>query len=686
VDEAVRELARAAGILTDWVDSSDQPQQVGIGTLRAVLSAVGLPCDTRSQLEDSRARLRQSVAHDRPLVTTTVGAAIALPVAAPQALSAELLLENGERRQLTLEPSNGMLIAPPIDAPGYHRLYYPEREVTLAVAPPRCLTIADIAPQKKLYGLAVQLYALRRAHDCGIGDTTALTAFAICAAREGADAIALSPTHSLFAADPGHYGPYSPSSRLFSNPLYADPAVVFGADRVAAAQAAIGAIDPAPSCGSLIDWPQAAARKFALLARLFEDFAAHELPAPRSKLASAFHAFAREGGDRLQEHALFEALHQYWFAAPEPTWNWRDWPADWRTPQSPGVTRFAHDQARAVRFHMFLQWLTAESFSAAQQAARDAGMRIGLISDLAVGMSPGGSHAWSRQQDLLLGLSVGAPPDLINARGQNWGLTAFSPRGLRASGFEPFIATLRAALHAAGGVRIDHAMGLSRLWLIPEGASPTEGAYLQYPLDDLLRLVALESHRHHAIVIGEDLGTVQPAFRKRIADCGIAGMDVLWFQREKNAFLPPPDWRADAVAMTTTHDLPTVAGWWSGADIEMRATLGFVPDKAREERARKRDRRALWRTFRKANAVKDAEPAPNDAAPAVDAAIAFVAQAPSHLALIPLEDVLGLAEQPNLPGTIDEHPNWRRRLEQNASEVLAQPQARRRLKILRERA
>jgi 4-alpha-glucanotransferase len=686
VDEAVRELAREAGIATDWVDASDRPQRVDIGPLRTILSALGLSCGTAAELEESCARLRQSVAEDGSLITATVGSAVPLKAPARQGTAAEIRLENGETRHIALEPADGALIVPAINEPGYHRLRYGERKVTLAIAPARCVTFADIAPRQKLYGLALQLYSLRRAHDHGIGDTAALTEFAPCAARAGADALALSPTHSLFTADPGHYGPYSPSSRLFFNPLYADPTVIFGPERVAAAQASIAETDPAGPHAPLIDWPRAAAAKLSLLRRLFEDFAAHELPAPRSKLAADFHAFAREGGDRLQEHALFEALHQHWFAAPEPKWNWRDWPADWRTPQSAGATRFAHDQARAVRFHMFLQWLTARSFAAAQRAARDGGMRIGLISDLAVGMSPGGSHAWSRQQDLLLGLNVGAPPDPFNQRGQDWGLTAFSPHGLIASGFEPFIATLRAALHAAGGVRIDHAMGLSRLWLIPEGASPTEGAYLQYPLDDLLRLVALESHRHRAIVIGEDLGTVQPEFRKRIGECGIAGMDVLWFQRDQDSFLPPPDWRPDAVGMTTTHDLPTVAGWWSGGDIEMRAAIGLAPDKSRELRERKRDRRALWRSFQNAKAASGAEPTPNDTVAVVDAAVAFVAQAPSPLTLVPIEDVLGLAEQPNIPGTIDEHPNWRRRVEQDASEVLALPHAQRRLKILRARA
>ena len=237
-------------------------------------------------------------------------------------------------------------------------------------------------------------------------------------------------------------------------------------------------------------------------------------------------------------------------------------------------------------------------------------MRIGLISDVAVGMNPGGSHAWSRPHDLLLGLSVGAPPDLFNTRGQDWGLTAFSPQGLLATGFEPFIATLRAAMRAAGGVRIDHAMGLTRLWLVPRGASPTEGAYLSYPLDDLLRLIALESHRHRAIVIGEDLGTVQPEFRERMADAGIAGMDVLWFQREGKRFLPPAKWRSNAVAMTSTHDLPTVAGWWSGADIATRAKLGLA-DEAREPKERTQDRKALWSAFRTGGVTRAIEPPPS---------------------------------------------------------------------------
>jgi 4-alpha-glucanotransferase len=380
---------------------------------------------------------------------------------------------------------------------------------------------------------------------------------------------------------------------------------------------------------------------------------------------------------------LFEAAHQKWFGA-EKIWNWSEWPADWRDPASQTVTQYASAGPRAVQYQIFLQWIADRSFAAAQAGARE-GMRIGLIADLAIGMDRGGSHAWARQKDLLLGLSIGAPPDLLGPRGQDWGLTGFSPQALVANGYEPFLATLRAAMRHAGGVRIDHAMGLARLWLIPHGASPADGAYLSYPIDDQLRLIALESHRHRAIVIGEDLGTVPEGFRGRMSEAGIAGMDVLWFTRGKRGFLPPAAWRADAVAMTSTHDLPTVAGWWNGTDIDTREALGLAPDAATQRRQRGDERSVLWRSFKRAGAAKGSPPAPDEAGAAVDAAVRFVAKSASSLALIPIEDVLGLTEQPNLPGTIDEHPNWRRRLDAQASSILDAPAARPRLDALRER-
>jgi len=295
-------------------------------------------------------------------------------------------------------------------------------------------------------------------------------------------------------------------------------------------------------------------------------------------------------------------------------------------------------------------------------------------------MDSSGSHAWSRQSDILVGLEVGAPPDLFNARGQNWGLTAFSPRALVADGFAPFIATLRAGMRNAGGLRIDHAMSLTRLWLIPEGAKPDEGAYLAYPLDDLLRLTALESWRHRALVIGEDLGTVPTGFRERLAQTGIDGMRVLWFEQEDGHFRQPDDWDRSAVAMTTTHDLPTVAGWWRGADIETRAALGILGEPTeRARRTRRKERAALWRAFRAAGVASGRQPAAQAPERAIDGALGFIARTPAPLALVPLEDALAVPDQPNMPGTIDEHPNWRRRTPLPVDVLLEEPDVTQRL-------
>jgi 4-alpha-glucanotransferase len=640
-EQAVRARARAAGLAIDWVDAMGRPQQVKTEALRRILDSLNTPQDGSDV---------------RPLVTARVDARIDLPGLSTEAdTPAELVLEDGSVRSVTIRGGKAATV-PAIGKAGYHRLRFAGREITLAVAPARCVTLEEMGAGRRMWGVAAQVYGLRRAGDGGIGDAGAVRDLAQAAARHGADAVALSPVHSLFAADPERHGPYSPSSRLFLNPLYGDPSIVFGADRLAS-HAAV-ADEQAP----LIDWAAAGAAKFALLRRLFDDFTARDLAAGTS-LAADFERFVREGGETLREHALFEALHA------ERPGNWVDWPAGWR-----------QGDAAAVRYHLFLQWIAARSFAAAQTAARVAGMRIGLISDLAIGMDRAGSHAWARQSDLLLGLSIGAPPDAFNPRGQDWGLTGFSPRALVARGFEPFLATLRAALAHAGGVRIDHIMGLMRLWLVPRGAPASEGAYLAYPLEDLLRLLALESHRHGAVVIGEDLGTVPPGFRARLRRAGIAGMDVMWFERTRLTYRKPTRWRRDAVAMTTTHDLPTVAGWWSGQDIRTRRALGLGA--AGEEAERRQDRGRLWRAFTAAGTAQGAPPPVDRPAAAVDAALGYVAQSPAPLMLAPLEDLLALEAQPNLPGTIDEHPNWRRRLAPAAKDLFNAPEVEARARII----
>jgi 4-alpha-glucanotransferase len=659
-DDIVRDLARRAGIAVEWQDFAGQSHVVAPPILRRVLAALALPADTSRELSSSRRLLtkRSSLADLPPLVTAVAGRPTRLDVGGSESQPAELVLETGEARQVALLPARGRLRVPAIAEIGYHRLRVEDREIVLAVSPARCRSIEDVVPDARLWGLAAQLYGLNHPGDVGIGDLAGAADLARAAGAKGADAIALSPMHALYAADPARFGPYAPSSRLFLNPLHASPELVFGRATKA----------PPGQRNGLIDWPAASSAKYQLLRQIFESFLdSDDWDGP---LGADFARYRAAQGPLLHEHACFEALQ----AARMPQRDWRQWPSDLRDPRGAAVAFFAASQPDEILYHQFLQWVSDRSVAAAQRVARQAGMRIGLIGDLAVGMDPNGSHAWSRQSDILLGLTIGAPPDLLNPQGQDWGLTGFSPRAMEENGFAPFLATLQASMRHAGGIRVDHAMGLARLWLIPEGASPADGAYLNFPITDLLRLLALESVRHNVVVIGEDLGTVPEGFHDMLEQSGIHGMRVLWFQRDaQTGFVPPRGWGSTDVAMTSTHDLPTVAGWWKGSDIDARhehGRLGEGVDIDTIRQQREQDRPRLWSAFVREHVGEGPVPDAADTEPVVDAAVRFIAKTEVPLSLIPLEDLLGQVEQPNLPGTVTEHPNWRRRLPMAADTVL----------------
>jgi len=439
---------------------------------------------------------------------------------------------------------------------------------------------------------------------------------------------------------------------------------------------------PAPDQpgGDLIDWAGAIPARLRLLREAYDGCS--------DGVREAVAAYARNGGDDLLRHARFDALHAHFLAQSGAT-GWQGWPAAFHDPAGEPVERFAAEHPDEVGFYLFLQWLAKQSLDRAQAVARQEGMALGLIADLAVGMDGGGSHAWSRPDDLLTGLSIGAPPDLLGPDGQNWGITGFSPQALRRTAFEPFIATLRAALDHAGGIRIDHALGLRRLWVTPDGAAADQGAYLTMPFEDLLRVIAIESWRAKAVVIGEDLGTVPPGFRTAMDEKAMLGMRVLWFERDGDGeIIAPADWSAGSVAMTGTHDLPTVAGYWRGRDLDWAWKLGRTSraaDEAGDRDLRDQDRERLWRAFTDAGVTAATQPEPEDTTPVVDAALAFVAGAPSALAILPMEDVAGLVEQPNLPGTTDEHPNWRRRMPDTTGALLERPGMMARLDLINSR-
>jgi len=667
-DDTLQTLAQVAGLSVHWTDAAGRPHTVSDDTLRTVLAALGLPGDTPEQAAESLEKLAGEQHVLPPLVTARAGKPVDLPLAlsAPR-IAYRIELEDGSA--LTGEAERvdeHRARLPALSQPGYHRLEIAGKDVTLAVAPERSPSV-PAAKQGHTWALAAQLYSLRRADGGGIGDFTALAQLAREAGAHGASGLAISPVHAAFGAHPDRYSPYAPSSRLFLNILFIDPAAVFGADKLAQAVAELELEDEIARLEALplIDWVGVAKIRRAVLRHLFDRFPANASPDE----VQDFKRFKERGGEALERHARFEVLQSLPEGGGAEGEGWRSWPSPLRDPRSESVARLSRQHADEVRFELFLQWLADRGLANAQREARAAGMSIGLIADLAVGTDPSGSHAWSRQNDILDRLSPGAPPDLFNTGGQGWGLTAFSPRAMRLNGYAAFIEMLRATLAHAGGVRIDHALGLQRLWLVPEGASPKEGVYLAFPFDDMMNLISLEAWRHDAVVIGENLGTVPEGFDDRIARAGMLGMSVLWFERsEDGGFRTPASWNVNNVAMSTTHDLPTIAGWWVGRDIDWRAKLDMLGDvdEAAQRAEREQDKQALWRAVAPQGGSLPAE------AP-IPEVLGLLAKTPAPLLILPIEDVLGVVEQPNLPATIDTHPNWRQRLDIPVEQLFADP-------------
>ncbi|MBD9579120.1 4-alpha-glucanotransferase [Pseudomonas sp. BGr12] len=668
-DAQLERLASEAGLAIDWMDADNRPQRLTAEVQRSVLEALGFPARSPEQIRQSLDALERRQAELPPLITADQGQPIAVPV--PPGSRYKLFNEDDSGHSEGQVDEHGQL--PAIEQSGYYPLHLGEREIILAVAPPRCPSVAQYCGgRQRVWGLSAQLYSLRREQDGGAGDIAALAQLVRAAAGHGADAIAISPVHAMFPASRQIYSPYSPSSRLLFNELYAAPGLVLGDEpvREALAAAGLGAELARLQALPLIDWLGVAHLRDRLLTQLYGQFQ-HDA----GELHEDFLAFRNLGGAELLQHCCFQVL-QLRRAEAGDGLDWRFWPEDYRNAGSTELGHFMVDEEQAISQQAFGQWLIARGLRQVQTDAKAAGMGIGLIADLAVGAEPSGSQAWMRQDELLTGVSVGCPPDILNRAGQNWGICAFSPDGLRRNGFRAFIEMLRANLRYVGGLRIDHILGLRRLWVIPAGAEPQDGAYLDYPIQDLLRLICLEAERAQAIIIGEDLGTVPPGLREALAERGILGMRVLLFEQQHGRFIAPAQWPDNALATSTTHDLPTLEGWQKGRDIDWREQLG---QRSRESAADERNTRqhesfALRRALGENQIQSD---------PVLDGAIELLGATPAPLVLLPLEDALACIEQPNLPGPGDAHPNWRRRFERNAAEMLDDPQVRTRMERLR---
>jgi 4-alpha-glucanotransferase len=522
----------------------------------------------------------------------------------------DLVLEDGTvlRAEAALPP----------DLPlGYHELRPLDggAVIRLIVSPGRCY----LPDALRTWGWAVQLYALRSAESWGIGDLVDLRRLARWSATQlNAGVVLINPLHAATPIAPLQPSPYCPSSRRYRNLLYLHIEEVPGAAEAGVDLERFAAAGRALNQERRIDHDAIFRLKLDALERLWSRFGGDP----------AFDRYCQEQGEALRQFAIFCAL------AEHHGQGWRRWPAGHRRPDAPAVVHFATERSERVRFHQWLQWLLDVQLA---QAA----VELPLMQDLPIGVDPDGADAWVWQDVLALDVTVGAPPDEYNTLGQDWGLPPFVPHTLRAAGYEPFRQTIQASLRHAGGLRIDHVMGLFRLFWIPNGADPRQGAYVRYPADELLAIVALESHRARALVVGEDLGTIEKGVPEQLAAHLILSYRLLWFETE-----PPSHYSEQALAAVTTHDLPTVAGLWSGADLRTQHALGLHPNEAglQEIRARLQTMTGV--------------PENADVHEVIVRAHQLLAEAPSMVVTATLEDALAVEERPNIPNTTTEWPNW----------------------------
>ncbi len=491
----------------------------------------------------------------------------------------------------------------------------------------------------RVWVLSVQLYALSSSRSWGIGDFTDLESLIELTSDWGCKGIGLNPLHALFDDRPLECSPYAPNSRLFLNPLYIDPERVpnFSSAWLRQHREELDRIGES----QLVDYARVAKLKFAALRCAFLRFR-HDQAAQ-----AEFEIFRKERGELLKRYACFEVLRRQF--GPVPWWLW---PEEWRRPTDAGIeTLCTGPRHEEVKFVEFVQWCAAAQLQSCADLAAKRGMAVGLYLDIAVGVQAGGFDAWNEQTTISRALSVGAPPDQLNTAGQDWGLAGFNAAGLEACDFAPFREMLRASMRFAGAIRLDHALGLGRLYLIPAGASPLQGAYVEMPLQAMLGVIAQESVGQNCIIIGEDLGTVPDGFRDKLAFWGVWSYKVMMFERGNDgAFVEASKYAANALVTFTTHDLASFAGWQSHSDLRVKRELGIDPGETDAERTNA-CHAFEWKLGEEHIAAKD-----------FLGAVEFLARTPSRILAVALDDLIGLRDQPNIPGTVNEHPNWRRRI------------------------
>ncbi len=719
--ELLRQLAERYGIASEYHDIWGQRHETSVQTRRAILEAMGLRVESadglrRALADCADAPWRQAcdpaqvVRADEPAGRWSVR----MPAQEEEDLSivlswdvrdeAGVLRQSGQAgpglvpvearavdgvRHVRFElpvPANLSIGYYNVTVKGVSESRQVEGALRLIVTPAACHMLPESEDGNRLWGLAVQLYALRSARNWGAGDFGDLNTLVEWAAKDlRAGLIGLNPLHALNNVRPFEISPYAPTSRLFLNILYLDIEAIPEYQFCESAQQTVqdAGFQRALAglrAGGKVDYDQVSAAKRVVLESLWATFQERHLGGlnlndrelkPATERGRAFAQYVEDQGEPLEMFALFQALSEEMRRQHPLVWAWREWPEPYRSPQSASVAAFRVTHRARIRFHQYVQWLAAEQLGAVAFRARSLGMPVGLYHDLALASDRNGSDAWVYQDVLALDADCGCPPDAFAPQGQNWGLPPANPVRLRASSYRMFTELLRRNLAYGGALRLDHVMGLFRLFWIPRCMPASAGAYVQYPVDDLLGILALESVRHKAVVIGEDLGTVPDGVRERLAAVRVLSYRVLYFERtDRGEWKSPDAYPSQAMAVVTTHDLPTLAGFWAGRDIDVRAGLGLYTDggavqRAREERQHEKQRivRALGAAGVLPAGVTEESAAAQPMTPELSRAVhLFLARTPSWAVLANLEDLLGETDQTNVPGTVESYANWSRKI------------------------
>ncbi|MET0534452.1 MAG: 4-alpha-glucanotransferase [Steroidobacter sp.] len=708
MDSPIRQLAQLHGIADSYLDYRGQPKQVSVESQSAILAALSVEAASDEAAEKSihEHEARRWTGFVPPVAVFTAGKPMSLPIAVPVDLQARsvdwnVTLESGEPRSGNAKLAkldrieDGKIddrayrrcALPLPDLPlGYHTVSVAldtglQGAVRVIVTPEQCFEAPAIVAGKRLWGIAVQLYSLRSDDNWGVGDFRDLRSLIRFAAPAGCGIIGLNPLHALMPANPAHISPYSPSNRQFLNVLYVSVEDV--PDFLECDPAGKRVRDPdfqailkELRATRNVDYVRVAAAKFEILSLLYASFRARHL-AENTPRGAAFRQFQAIQGEPLRLHAIYDALDGHFRLQGPQYWGWPSWPEEYRDPTSSAVQRFSRERAEDVEYFQYLQWLAAEQLGAAQSGARHAGMAIGLYGDVAVGANPAGSETWSNRHLYLQGASVGAPPDALALKGQDWGIPPQDPNELRTQQYEPFIGLVRNMMRYVAALRFDHVMTLYRLWWVPRGLLSKDGTYVRYPLDDLIAILALESQRHHCIVIGEDLGTVPEAMTEAMEHYRAYHYKVLMFEQlPDGTFKPPADYIPSSMAVVTTHDLPTLRGWWEEHDVTLRNELDLYPSeelRLQAHDARVRDRVGLLRALVAAGLWhwNEGEPLPPYSAALSRAVHSFIGLSSANIALVQIEDLIGMIDPVNVPGTDTEHANWQRKVTATLSDIFS---------------